>query len=410
MRSADQLDIRPVTEDEFPDWARAIERAFGEEIADDKIERFRRYWGDDLSRTMAAFDGDRIVGTNGEWAFDMTVPEGDPVGCAGVTVVSVTHDWRRRGVLSRMMSEQLRRIHDRGTEPFAALYASESPIYGRFGYGTGAPHAHYRIDRSWASFRDPIDVSEIRLIGAEEAIERFPAIYERARVQRGGMMSHSELRWREWLSHDVPDERDGYSPRFHAELPGRGYAIYRVKPDWDERGAKGKLLVIKLIGVDPDAEAAMWQFVFGVDLVSEIQAHMQPVDGPLPLRLAYRGRLEERLREGLWLRLVEVRAALASRRYHEDGRLVFEVHDRLCAWNEGRWALEADGGRASCERTEDEPDLVLDVADLAALGLGGQTPHQLAWAGRIEERRDGALSQARRMFAVDIAPWNPFEF
>ena len=409
MRSVDDLEIRPITDDEFNDWGRTIERAFGEDPSDEALARWRTIYGDDLSRTMAAFDGDRIVGTNADFDLDMSVPGGEPVPCAGVTAVSVATDWRRRGLLRRMMRAQLERVHDLG-EPFAALYASESPIYRRFGYGIAAPHCHYRIARHHAAIEHTPDVSQVRLVDAQTALEAYPAIYEQVRELRGGMMRRNERWWRAVLEHDVPDDRGGYGPRNLALLPGRGYAYYRVKSDWDMQGAKGTLQVDQLAAVDTEAELALWQFVFGVDLVGEIVAYMQPVDGPLPLRLTYRGRLAENLREGLWLRLVDVGAALATRAYDHDDRLVLEVRDDFCSWNAGRWSLEVLEGKAGCEETTAEPDLALDVSDLASLILGGLSPHQLARAGRIEEFSSGALTRARRMFAVDLAPWNPFEF
>ncbi|MDX1620475.1 MAG: GNAT family N-acetyltransferase [Nitriliruptorales bacterium] len=410
MSGVDDLEIRPVTEDEFPEWARTVDRIFGEEFRDERLERFRSFWGDDLSRTMAAFDGGRIVGTNGEWPYEMTLPGAAPLPCAAVTVVSVAHDWRRRGLLTRMMRLQLERVHDRGDEPFAALYASESPIYGRYGYGIGAPHAHYKLQRSWAQLREPADVSAVGLVDADQAVAAFPGIYAEATKLRGGMMIPLPAWW-EGLKDDHPEDRDGAGPRFHALLPDRGFLTYRIKPDWDDQGPKGQLRIGLLVATDPEAHAALWQFAFGVDLVGEIVAYMQPADGPLPLMLDYRGRLQERLREGLWLRLVDVDLALAARRYSQAGRLVFEVHDRFCDWNEARWALETDGeGNATCDRTGDEPDLELDVSALAAISLGGVTPQQLALAGRVDERRHGALTDARQMFAVDLAPWNPFGF
>ncbi|MDX1659837.1 MAG: GNAT family N-acetyltransferase [Nitriliruptorales bacterium] len=410
MGNVDDLEIRPVTEDEYVEWGRTVERAFGEDPSEERLGRFRPLY-DDLSRTMAAFAGDRIVGTNADFAFDMSVPGGDPVPCAGVTAVSVATDWRRRGVLRRMMREQLVRVHEEHQEPFAALYASESPIYGRFGYGTAAPHIHYKIGRHHAELAVDADVRSVRLIDAPTALEVYPVLYDAARSTRGGMMSRSETWWRGVLEHDDPEDRDGWSPRSLALTPDRGYAFYRTKSDWDMQGAKGKLRVEQLVATDPETAAALWQFLFGVDLVGEIVAWMRPVDDPLPSLLNYRGRLQENRREGLWLRLVDVGAALVTRRYDAPGQLTLEVRDSFCDWNQGKWSLEVDDdGQAACERSDRQPDLELGVDALAGLFLGGLAPHQLADAGRIDERRDGALSAARRMFATDHAPWNPFEF
>lgn len=408
MRSADQLVLRPPTDDEFPAFARQVELGFGEDVTDARIARWRTLT--ELDRMIAALDGERIVGTAGAWTFTMSLPDADPVPCAAVTVVGVAPDWRRRGVLTRMMRQQLDDVRDRGAEPYAALYASESTIYGRFGYGIAAPNASFELERAWTALHRAGPVDDVVLVDASTARDRFPAIHDAHRRQRGGLMGRPEAWWEDWLGHDEADERDGYSPRFHALLDDRGYAVYRVKPDWGPTGARSTLRVIELVANDPDALAALYGFVFAVDLVATIVVPQRPVDDPLPYLSAYRGRIKERRSEGLWLRLVDVGAALTARGYHADGQLTIEVADAFCPWNAGTWELEVADGSAGCRRADRAPDLALDTADLASISLGGVTATELAWAGRIEERTPGALRTADRLFATDLAPWNSFEF
>ena len=407
-RDISSLELRAVTEEEFPAFARAVSLAFGEDASSpEAVASWRAVT--EFDRTLAFFDGDRIVGNAGAYSFEMSLPGGRSARCAGVTTVGVTHDWRRQGLLNAMMRRQLDDIRERG-EPFAALYASESPIYGRYGYAIAAQHVDLEIEQPWGRLTEPADVSEVRLVGAPELVEAGPAIREEHATRRGGMMRRSEEWWSAWLEHDHPENRDGYSPRLHALLPGRGYAVYRVKPKWSDTLPQNELLVIELVANDPEATAALWQFLFGVDLVRTVKAHMRPADDPLPWLVANHQRVKTRGGEDLYLRLVDVGPALAARGYDLDERLVFEVHDGFCGWNEGRWALEVAGGQASCERTDDEPDLELDVRDLAALSLGGVKATELAGAGRVDELGAGSLGRADRLFAAGLAPWNSFEF
>lgn len=407
-RDVSSLELRAVTEDEFPAFARAVSQAFGEEpSSDDATAAWRAVT--EFDRTLAFFDGDRIVGNAGAYSFDMSVPGGGTVPCAGVTTVGVTHDWRRRGLLNAMMRHQLDDIRERG-EPFAALYASESPIYGRYGYAIGAQHVTLEVEVPWSSFTVPADPSGVQLVDAATMIGAGPAIRREHATRRGGMMRRSDTWWRSWLEHDRPEQRDGYSPRFHALLPGRGYAIYRVKPKWSDTLPQGELLVIELVANDPDAVASLWQFLFGVDLVRTVKAHMRPADDPLPWLVDNHQRVKQVGGEDLYLRLVEVGAALSSREYAVDDRLVFEVHDAFAPWNEGRWVVEAADGAATCERTDRDADLELDVRDLAAISLGGVPATELAWARRVTASTDGALVRADRLFAAELAPWNSFEF
>jgi predicted acetyltransferase len=108
-----------------------------------------------------------------------------------------------------------------------------------------------------------------------------------------------------------------------------------------------------------------------------------------------------------WLRVVDVAGALESRSYESDGTLVFEVGDTFCDWNEGRWRLEVVDGRARVERTDDAPDLRVDVSDLAPPYLGAFSFTQLIRAGRVTEERPGAAALADRMFRTPFAPWCP---
>lgn len=407
MRNAGDLELRSITEDEFDPWLRAVELAFGQEPHASEFARVRRLL--DLDRALAVFDRARVVATGGAWSFAMSLPGADPAPCAGVTVIGVAHDWRRRGLLSRMMRRLLEDARDR-REPFAALYASESPIYGRYGFGLAAPHASFAIDHPWTGLRHPAPVGAVRLVDAATATERFPVVLDAHRGLRGGQMGRDATWWDAWLGSDERDERDDYSPRFHALIDDRGYAVYRVKPHWDDQRPAGRLKVEELVATDPEAHAALWAFVFGVDLVRTYEAPWRPVDDPLPLLLANRGRLNASVGDGLWLRLVDVGAGLGARSYRVDDRLVLDVHDPFTGWNTGRWLLETSQGSVQCERTGAEPDLLLDVADVGALTLGGVSASQLRWAGRLDERTPGATVRADRLFAVELAPWNSFMF
>lgn len=402
-----QLELRSITADEWPTWSQAVELHFGAEAVPARTERERAVV--DYERAFAALDGPRIVGNAGVFSFTVSLPGAAPVPCAGVTAVGVATDWRRRGLLRRMMRLVLDQAHDRG-EPFAALYASEAPIYGRFGFGIGAPVRDITVDTVRARLLRPVGTDDVELVDAATAIDAFPAIYDAARRQRGGMMSRSPAWWRMQLEHDDADRREGYSPRFHAHVPGRGYALYRWKADYDGMTSRGDVRVEQLIATDPEAESALWELLFGVDLTVSVTASMRPSDDALLYLVDDRYLARDRGGEHLYLRLVDVPAALTSRRYDHDGVVTFTVTDEMCSWNAGTWRLEVRDGDATCDKVDGHGDLALDVSDLAAISLGGLTPSALAWARRISERTPGAVLTAQGMFAVDRAPWNPFEF
>jgi predicted acetyltransferase len=192
------------------------------------------------------------------------------------------------------------------------------------------------------------------------------------------------------------------------EIDGRldAYALYRVRSSWSEHGLpEASLEVIEAMATSPLATRELWSFLFGIDLVARVKAYRLPVDHPLPFMLAEPRRLHFALSDWLWLRVVDVRAALAARSYAGDDSVIFELADAFCPWNEGRWRLQAGSGAGQIETTSAPPDLRLDAGDLGAVYLGGVTFSCLARAGRVEELRQGAAERADALFRTERAPW-----
>ncbi len=406
-KDTSRLELRSVSADEFRTWGTSVELNFGAETSPERIDRWRAVF--DLDRCFAVLDGTRIVANSAVYSYDVSLPGAAPQPCAGVTAVGVATDWRRRGLLRRMMRAMLDQSHERG-EPFAALYASESTIYGRFGFGIAAPHVDHTVDTVRARIARPVGTDDVDLVDAATALEAFPAIYEAARRDRAGMMSQADAQWRIWLEHDDADRRDGYSPRFHALVPGRGFVVYRWKDHFDHYTPDGSVLVTMLVSADPEAESALWELVFGVDLTVRLTARMRPLDDGLPYLVDNRALVRDTGAEHLYLRLVDLPAALCARGYAGDGTVTVAVTDELCPWNAGTWRLDVRDGAATCERTDGHADLVLDTADLASLLLGGVRASQLVWSRRMVVRTPSAVATVDRLFAAERAPWNPFEF
>jgi predicted acetyltransferase len=353
------------------------------------------------------------VATAGIFSYQMTVP-GAILPAGGVTRVTVLPTHRRRGLLTAMMRRQLDDMHERG-EPLAALYASEAPIYGRFGYGPATYTADFEIDRTRSAFAaDRTDAARtLQLVDVETAIDVFTRVWERVRPDQPGMLDENTAFWRYELA-DPEFRRQGASEQYrviyrNGEAP-EGFALYRVKPGWKDGQPDGTLLLQMLIAATPDAYAALWRYCLDVDLMARLTASWRPVDEPLRFLLADPRAPRLKVTDGIWLRLVDVDAALAGRRYAVDGRLVLRVRDDFCPWNEGQVELTGGPAGADCRRIDARPDLELEAADLGAMYLGGNRFRTLHAAGRLSEIRSGAVARADAMFATDRAPWCPSQF
>jgi predicted acetyltransferase len=403
-------DIRPIEPGELEAFTAAMGTAFGFDATPKILEQWRGVG--ELDRSLAVFDGAEIVGTAGIFSYRLTVP-GAVLPMAGVTWVSVKPTHRRQGALTKMMHRQLFDIHER-EEPLAGLWASESIIYDRYGYGTAAEGVELRIERTRTALaRRGSPRGRTRLVSREEALESWPAVYDRVLATQPGMFSRSESWWKYHTLRESAGQPGRSSGSFYVQYDedGRalGYARYRIRQDQQAGSPNGTLLVLELMPSTDTAYAALWNYLFGVDLIGMIEAYQRPVDEPLLWMLADPRRLQRRPWDSLWVRLVDVAPALEGRRYAASGRLVFEVQDEFCPWNGGRYELEAGPDGARCRRSDAEPDVVLDAADLGSVYLGGVRFLTLRRAGRLQGEAK-ALKQADAMFAWDPLPWCPEVF
>jgi predicted acetyltransferase len=406
-------DLQVLRQDDWDKWYNTLSRGFGgvPEAAEE-----RELWNSltEFDRSLGVWDGDECVGTAGAFSFRLTVPGGASLPVAGVTMVSVAATHRRRGILTSMMRRQLDDVRTWG-EPLAVLTASEPAIYGRFGYGNATFSLHAEIDTSRVrlSVPDGTDGVRVRYAAPAEVLDVCEAVYARLVPARPGMLERRPG-WERLGVLDPESERDGASPLqcVLAERDGEtvGYARYRVKPVWESPGPNGRVVLEDAAALDPAADAALWRFLFGIDLTSTIVVRGRPVDDAWQYLASDVRRCNLRLRDSLYVRPVEVGAALEARTYQAPVDVVFEVEDAFCPWNAGRWRLSGDAKGASCERTADAADLALSVRELGAAYLGGVSLASLGAAGRVREVRRGALAEASLGFGAGAVPWLPHGF
>jgi predicted acetyltransferase len=251
------------------------------------------------------------------------------------------------------------------------------------------------------------------MVDVQTGVREFSRVWQQARHNQPGMLTFDE-RWMRNKLTELEPHREGASPQYRVlhQTDGNpsGFAIYRVKLDWDASGPNGTLRLEMLVAASAEAYAALWRHVLDVDLMGRVSAEMRPVDEPLRFLLADSRQPKTRIEDGVWLRLVDVATALTGRRYAVEGHLGLRVRDAFCPWNDGSYELVGGPAGAECKSTSGARDLELDAADLAAVYLGGNRFRALFEAGRIEELRPGAVARADAMFATDRAPWCPSHF
>jgi predicted acetyltransferase len=402
------IEIRPVAAGEMGLMLRAMSLGFGFDADPRRLENWAGV--NEPERSRCAFEAGEIVGTLGAYSFDFAVP-GATLPTGGTTQVTVRATHRRRGVLRAMMQAHLADVRERG-EPLAALWASEAGIYGRFGYGCASELARLEVEREHAAFARPLaGGGRCRFLENEAAQVELPAFYETLWRARPGSFARSDAWWKDRHFADPAAMRGGASGLRRAvyERDGavRGFVQYRMKPHGDEHGLpRGELIIAELHGADAEARAALWRLALDVDLIDRITWWNAPLDDPLHWLLADPRRAMRRVRDALWLRVVDAPRALGGRCYAREGRITLQLADALLAENSGTWLVEGGPQGAKCTPAAGTADLELDAEALGAIYLGGIRPSALAHAGRVRGARE-SLAHADAMFAWSPLPWCP---
>lgn len=417
---AETYPIRAITADEFAAVAEIPGQAFLESAPPEIIELEREVI--EYDRTIAAFDGEQMTGCASAYSFQLTVP-GAAVAAAGITLVSVLPTYRRRGILTALMDHLLADAADRG-EPLAILFASEPGIYGRFGFGMASIHQRLQFGPGEGQLAPGAaahgnGTPRLRAVSPPQAQAEMASVFDAVLPLQPGMLAR-DGRWWHYLLNDPPAGRHhGASPLrcviAEDDNGPRGYVLYRTHSDWgQDHLPAGTIRISELTSADAAATAALWTDLLTRDLVSEVIAPMRPIDDPVLAMLANPRQARPSPADGLWVRLIDLPAALRARCYAASADLVLEVSDEALPDNAGRWRLCIGGpdasGTTTCERTGDPADLRLPVQALGAGYLGGASFGQLAAAGHIAEVTPGALARLGTAMSWNRSPHSPMMF
>jgi len=402
--------VRLIQGDELGAWVHSVSIPFLQPTQTDELQReweghWRRHL--ELDRTWAIEDGGRFVGNGNAFTRTVTLP-GTPtgpcpvVGFAAISGIGVHPTHRRQALLRQLMRTILEDARERG-ECLAGLVSSEASIYGRFGFGIATMAARYVIDTREAAFAAPVERPDLQLLDPAEASKVIPGLFERSCERQPGQVNRTEAVWLDQFD-DPPGRRQGASASSY--LAGEdGYASWRTEERSDEYR---RVVLGDLAAETAETEAALWRFVLDLDLVREVVAYPRPLDEPVRHRLVDPRQLRTtEFRDFLWLRVLDVPAALTARGYRREGRLVLDVRTNAEADAvAGRWTLEAGPDGSACRPATgaERTDLVMGIAELSALLSGGTRASLLAAAERVDEERPGALDVADALFAGRPAP------
>ena len=402
--------VRTLHDDERVTASKVVNHGMLGSVADDVSQA----WADliDAKRCLGAFSAEgELVGLTRDFTTDLTVPGGAQVAAAGVTAVAVLSTHRRQGHLTRLMHAQLDGLATEGVA-VALLVAAEWPIYGRFGYGPAIDACKLEIDTRLARFRTPATgaIEQVDLTALRPHLE---AAHEARRARTPGSIRREGFVWDrragllQWPGE--PDDRGQRRGAIWRDETGtvQGAVAYKVDDVWDRNRPAGRAEVNMLVGATPEAERELWRHLCEIDWIRTVSAGNRGVDDPLPF-FVEDGRAVTAVDhfDCIWARILDVPAALGSRRAAVAGRSVVEVVDGQ-GHAAGTWALELGPDGAEVSRSTADPDVTLPVTALSAAYLGGRSVQRLHEAGWLDEGTTGGVARLDALLRTPTAPWSP---
>lgn len=415
------IDVRPITESEFPDWLRAVNTGFLREPFPSETEleaRRAQFETGEPGRYLGAFDNGRCVATFKSFTQELTAVGGAPVPASAVTGVTVTATHRRRGLLTRMMAQDLAAAKDRG-DVVATLIAAEYQIYGRYGFGPATWMTEWTVDvpRTGLDPRrsgSPEDGGRIDLVDGEDVRKLGPELHERVRRAQPGAVSRDEQWWRintGAVRLDPSWTEPHYAVYRSADGEVEGLVAYAADDNWHGKQPHDTVSVRWLLAATPTAERALWRFLCSIDWVTKVKSGWRAPDDLLPFLLPNpRAATATTQGDWLWVRILDVVRALEARTYAGEGSLVLEVTDR-----DGLVEADATGWRRRrradpARRRSRTPTSRWRPHELATLWLGDESAVRLAALGRVREERAGAARLADALLRTSRRPWCPDMF
>lgn len=400
------FEIRPARVDEMDQLglmgAYSYAGAFGDGVDNIVRNSQRPAW------TLCAFDGETMATSFAAFPFTIRA-NGEAMAYAGISAVGTRPEYRRRGLLRKIMTQAFAEQRERG-QAVAGLWASQAAIYQRYGFSLMGANRRYEVDTVDLHFHDD-DAGEanVQRFAGAEALPVMKSLYREFAAQRFGYLHRAQTMWIDTVLGDVPEQGPLWTG-VASDTAGqpRGYVVYSLRNNKVNNAARSQEIIIRdLVWLDIAAYRSLWTYVGKHDLVGRVVWDTAPVDDPL-LELVREPRmLHHRDTEASWFRIVDVPTALGQRGYDTGGAVVIEIEeDSLAPWNSGKWHLQVADGTGVAEQTTQSADVRMPVKTLASLFTGTRRATDLEHWGLLHGDA-GAVAMLDRLFQTTYAPHCP---
>ncbi|MDO5533156.1 MAG: GNAT family N-acetyltransferase [Propionibacteriaceae bacterium] len=405
--------------DDLRGWYEAVGLGFGQSRT--KEESLAR-WHADIVKDGWRFDGAHAdaaafglgehtpIATFATMTQSINTGGGHITPACFITDVTVRTTHRRRGLLTTMMTNALRRARDEGLA-LAALTVTEGGIYGRFGFGVATTSTAAELDTG-PRFQLARDLEpRVELATPEASVNARRVVFDAFHAITRGSHQRPAF-YDDYLSGLWNHEKGGpdlaVRSAVHLDADGHpdGVVSYAFESGTGLSG--GHLVVHDLIASNAEAELGLWQFLGSIDLAEKVVVRRLSPASPLHWALADPHRLRiTKVSDFTWLRVLDVPLALSSRGFESDGEVTFTVDDRV-GLAAGSYRLVVRDGQAEVTPVSGA-NLRLDVRALGSLHLGLADAHVLAGAGQIKGP-DADVDALAQLFRTALPPVNAAGF
>ena len=333
---------------------------------------------------MKRADGQPTMATSFS-AFPFTTRvNGNAVSLAGISTVGTRPEYRRQGLVRKIMTQAFADQYERG-QCLAGLWASQAAIYQRYGFAASGGLREYRVDTADIRLHPNFEVLPISRFEGIEVLDAVREVYKRFIAQRTGYLHRGKSLWLNNVF--TPPSEDG--PAYVAlagslEAP-TGYLIYTLRAGRVAHRARAQEICIRdFAWLDLPSYGSLWHYLARHDLVGRVVWSRAPLDDPAADVFVEPRLLHSQDLEGSWWRVVDVKTALGQRGYDVEGSLVLAItEDELAPWNNGRWRLDVGPDGAGVQATDAPADIELSVRALSSLYSGHRSARHLANAGLL---------------------------
>ena len=356
---------------------------------------------------MKRADGQPTMATSFS-AFPFTTRvNGNAVSLAGISTVGTRPEYRRQGLVRKIMTQAFADQYARG-QCLAGLWASQAAIYQRYGFAASGGLREYRVDTPDIRLHPNFELLPISRFEGTEVLDAVREVYKRFIAQRTGYLHRGKSLWLNNVF--TPPSEDG--PAYVAlagslEAP-TGYLIYTLRAGRVAHRARAQEICVRdFAWLDLPSYGSLWHYLARHDLVGRVVWSRAPLDDPAADVFVEPRLLHSQDLEGSWWRVVDVKTALEQRGYDVEGSLVLAItEDELAPWNNGRWRLDVGPDGAGVQATDAPADIELSVRALSSLYSGHRSARHLANAGLLAGETL-TVANLDRMMRTRFAPHCP---